>query len=99
MGTISYNYDTAAIRREARKLKSCYERLADSAVPRVNGVRAKLEGEFEGRAAAALDSRLLQMWAEVKGLSTEIKGLYTALMRYADALEEADERMARLMGK
>lgn len=99
MGTISYNYDTAAIRREARKLKSCYERLTDSAIPRVNGARSRLEGEFEGRAADALDSRLLQMRAEVKSLSNAIKGLYTALMRYADALEEADERMARLMGK
>ena len=96
---ISYNYDTTAIRREARKLKSCYERLTDSAMPRVNGARSKLDGNFMGRTADALDESLARTQTQLKALSRDINGLYAALMRFADALEEADDRVAQLMRK
>lgn len=99
MSTISYNYDTAAIRREAKKLKSCYDRLNDSALPRVKGIQSRLEGSFEGRTADALNTRLKGLRTEMAALSGEINGLYAALMNYANALEEADERLVRLMGK
>ena len=58
MGTIRYDYDTAAVRTEARKLKKCFDRLNGSEIQRVKNVRARLDDGFEGSAAAALDGRL-----------------------------------------
>lgn len=99
MGTIRYDYDTAAVRTEARKLKKCFDRLNGSEIQRVKNVRARLDDGFEGSAAAALDGRLVQIQTEVRQLSGEIYSLYVGLMKYADALEKADESIAQMLGK
>lgn len=92
-------YDTAAIRREARKIQSCFNHIDGSAMPRIQGARAKLDGNFEGRTADALDESLTEAQNRVRTLSDELKCLYQALMRYADALEEADRRAAQLLSR
>lgn len=91
-----YEYDTAAIRREARKILRCCDQLEDSALPRVNSARSKLEDNFMGRAADELDNSLDKAKSKVNALRSELMNLYRALDRFADALEEADERMADL---
>lgn len=92
-----YEYDSEAVRREARKLQRCCERLDEGALPRVRSIRAELDGSFEGRAAEALDERLARALAELQGLRGGCNGLCSALTRYADALEEADRRVAELL--
>ena len=99
MGKVNYDYDTAAIRREARRIRDCSNRMESSAFQRVKDARAKLEGNFEGRTADALDESLNQTQSKLKALNAELKALYSALMSFADALEEADEQIARILSK
>jgi len=91
-----YDYDTAAIRREARKILRCCEQLEDSALPRVANARAKLDDNFMGRAADELDNSLEKAKQKVNALRSELMGLYRALNRFADDLEAADQRLAEL---
>ncbi len=98
MSNANCTYDTKAIRREARKIKQCCDKLDSAALPRVDGAKARLDGNFMGRTADALDDRLTETKAQLRTLNRDLNALYTALMRFADALEEADARIARLMG-
>lgn len=99
MSSTSYNYDTAAIRREAQRILKCCNHIDGSALPRVDGARSKLEGNFKGRTADALDDSLTQAQKQLRELNEELRSLYSALMRYADALEAADARIAQLLGR
>ena len=93
----NYEYDTAAIRAQARRIKLCRDKLAQDATPRLRTVQNLLEGEFLGCAANALDQRLEKERAELKLLEGEMQLLYVGLMRYADALEEADRQAAEAL--
>lgn len=90
-------YDTAAIRREARKIQRCCNHIDNSALPRVKGARSQLDGNFKGHTADVLDNNLTEAQSKLKKLHDELNSLYLALMKYADALEEADRKMAQLM--
>ena len=75
----------------------CRDKLAQDATPRLRTVQNLLEGEFLGCAANALDQRLEKERAELKLLEGEMQLLYVGLMRYADALEEADRQAAEAL--
>lgn len=92
-----YEYDSEAVRREARKFKKCCEQLDDSAIPRVKRIRADLEGNFEGETADALDGRLAEMANQIASLRGGCYSMYSTLMSYADALERADEKVAEML--
>lgn len=93
----SYEYDTAAIRAQARQIRACRNKLAQTATPRIRTVQDTLDGEFIGLAADALNERLEKAHREMKLLEGELDLLYSGMMRYADALEEADRRAAQVM--
>ncbi|MBQ4159006.1 MAG: WXG100 family type VII secretion target [Clostridia bacterium] len=97
--SVSYDYDTAAIRREARKVKSCASKIEDTAMRRLSSTRLAIDGEFIGQTADALDDSLSKMQKKLKSLNSDLNSLYSALMRYADSLEEADERVSKLFSK
>lgn len=42
----NFEYDTAAIRAQARRIKLCRDKLAQDATPRLRTVQNLLEGEF-----------------------------------------------------
>lgn len=94
-----YEYNTAAIRREARKLSRCADMIGSSALSRLDKADRRLDGNFVGAAADALDNSLKRSRRELQTLKDEINSVSGALDRFADALEEADRRMAQLMGK
>jgi len=96
MSNLSYDYDSAAVRREARKIKACRDRIESAALPRIKDARSALDDTFKGRTADALDNSLDQAQSKLKALYSELNGLYSALMHYADAIEEADEKVSRL---
>lgn len=87
-------YDTGEIRRAARKIKSCAENLADSAEPKLNRVRREIPDNFQGKAAEALSERVDDLYSDVRSIGKGLKSLYRALINYAEALEEADRKMA-----
>ena len=96
MCPVGYDYDTAAIRREARKVQRCCERLEEAALPRVQQAREKLDGEFMGRTADELDNSLEKARNKINALRNELMRLYRTLDRFADELEETDRRLADL---
>ena len=49
-----YDYDTAAIRAQARQIRSCRDKLTQTAEPRVRTIQNALNGRFVGLAADAL---------------------------------------------
>lgn len=99
MGNVTYDYDTAAIRREAKKIKVCRNVLENTALSKVNDVRSKLEDNFMGCTADALDESLTQIQRKLRTLNEELRSLQSALSNFADRLEEADDRVAQLLSK
>lgn len=99
MSTKGYDYDTAAIRREARKLKRCCDCLKQSAMPEAEKTRQILDGNFAGRTADALDERLISIMKDVGLLQSNLNSIYAALMSFADELERRDAELARMMGE
>lgn len=97
MKTRAMEYDSEAVRREARKFMRCCEQLDESALPRVKSIRAELNENFQGRTADALQERLEQTTEKIRSLYNGCGSMYSALMRYADALEEADRRVAEML--
>lgn len=93
-----YDYDTAEIRREARKIKRCCDCIAQSAIPEAEKTRQILDGNFEGQTAEALDARLVSLTKDIGLLRNNLSSVYTALMRFADELERRDAELARIMG-
>lgn len=98
MSSGGYDYDTAAIRREARKIKRCCDCLKQSAIPEAEKTRQILDGNFAGRAADALDARLISLTKDIGSLQSNLNSVYTALTRFADELERRDAEIARIMG-
>ncbi len=99
MNNSGYEYDTAEIRREARKLSQCADKIGSSAMPRLDKTERRLDGNFIGSAADALDNALERSRRDLRALQSDISSVSGALYRFADALEEADRRMAQLMEK
>lgn len=99
MSNVSYDYDTAAIRRTAKKIKGCSGVIENSALPKVKSARAGLEDNFMGRTADALDESLIRMQNQLRTLNDDLRGLSAALSVFADRLEATDDRMSRLFGK
>lgn len=89
-------YDTAAIRREAGKLRACADMVSD-ALSDTNAIRTGLDGKIEGTAAEALDARLMEMRSQLKTLGGGMEGLSRALMAFAASLDAADEKVASMM--
>ena len=90
----SITYDTGEIRRAARQIRNCADQLEDSAEPKLRRIQSELPESFEGKAADALEERISDISADVKAIGKSLNSLYKALSRYADALDEADRRMA-----
>lgn len=99
MSDVSYTYDTAAIRRTANQIKGCGSVIEHTALSKVKNARSRLEDNFKGRTADALDESLVQMLKQLRTLNDDLRGLSATLSGFADRLEEADERVARLFGK
>lgn len=93
-----YEYDSDAVRAEARKFRQCCEDLEARALPRVKSISADLEDDFSGAAADALGRRLSELQEQIRALRGGCGGMYSALMNYAEALERADREVAEMFG-
>ena len=90
-------YDTAEIRGAARKIQRCAQNVSDDAQPKLETVRREVENSFRGEAAEALSERLKDIDADVKTITNGLNALYRTLIRFADALDEADRRIADML--
>ncbi len=87
-------YDTSEIRRAARIIKSSQERLHGSTVTKLRGVQSSLNGEFQGEAADALNTRLKKMDTDARRIEEKLEGMYSVLMRFAQRLDETDQKIS-----
>lgn len=87
-------YDSAEVRRAAQKILACANSVNQSAAPKVRSVRNDVDDSFEGAAANALKNRLSDIDADIRTIVSGLNLLHRALMTYAEALEEADRKIA-----
>lgn len=94
MASMTVTYDTGEIRRAAKKIYRCAQSVKESAAPGLKSIRSELPETFCGRTADALSERLEDIHSDVATISNSLESLCRALMKYADALDEADRRIA-----
>ena len=90
-------YDSAEIRRAAMTIRSSRDRLNSTVLSGLRRVESKLEGEFQGQAADALADRLTNMDADVRRIEGKLDSLYSALMKFAQRMDEIDQELASQM--
>ena len=66
-------------------------------MPKVSSVRRSIDGEVEGAAADALEEKMGLLDADVQSIASALSTLSRALFRFADALDEADQRLKNTM--
>ena len=90
-------YDTSEIRRAARTVRSSRDRLNSTVLSGLRKVESELDGEFQGQAADALAGRLTKMDADVRRMDEKLDSLYSALMKFAQRMDEIDQELASKM--
>lgn len=88
-----YDYDSAAVRAVARKIRNCANTVKQDARSRVRSMRSEVVSEFEGAAANALEDRLGDLGSDIASIANGLSGLSEALFDYADELEETARRL------
>jgi len=95
---MSYDIDTEAIRRVARKIGSIATSVQDLSSDDIPAIERSLDGNFEGEAAKALEEVLADLRKDVKGMGNGLKAIQQELLAYARRVDEADEKAAQLIG-
>lgn len=90
-------YDSAEIRRAAKTIRRSRDRLNSTVVTGLRKVESELEGEFYGQAADALTDRLANMEADARRIEGKLDTLYSALMKFAQRMDEIDQELASQM--
>lgn len=90
-------YDSAEIRRAAGVIRNSRDRLSGTVMPGLRNVESELDGEFYGQAAEALTERLENMDADARRIEGKLDGLYNALMKFAQRMDEIDQELASQM--
>lgn len=90
-------YDSAEIRRAAMVIRNSRDRLNSTVVSGLRRVESELEGEFQGQAADALADRLESMDADARRIEEKLDSLASALMKFAQRMDEIDQELASQM--
>ena len=94
---MSYDIDTEAIRRVARKIGSIAASVQDLSTDDIPAIERGLDGNFEGEAAQALEEVLGDLKKDVRGMGNGLKAIQKELLAYARRVDEADEKAAQLI--
>ena len=85
-------YDTAEIRRVARRVGSVASEVGSIASSDVGAAINMIPGNFEGEAATVLQEELSDFRGDLKKLQAGLKKISAELIAYAERLEEADRQ-------
>ena len=96
-GKQNFDYDSAAVRKAARQVRSCADIIEDGAQPRLRTVRGEIDDNIKGKAAEALSDRLDDIDSDVRAIVNGLKSLSNALTSYAEALERTARELAEAM--
>lgn len=92
-----FDYDSAAVRRAARQVRSCADIIEDGAQPKLRTVRGEVDDNIKGHAADVLTERLEDIDTDVRSIVNGLKSLSNALTSYAEALERTARELAEAM--
>ena len=87
-------YDTAEIRRVARRVGNVASEVGSIATADVGAALNMIPGNFEGEAATVLQEELTDFRGDLKKLQNGLKKISNELLAYARRLEEADRAAA-----
>ena len=94
---MSYDIDTEAIRRVARRIGSIATSVQDLSTDDIPAIERSLDGNFEGEAAKALEEVLFDLKKDVKSMGNGLKSIQKDLLAYAKRVDEADEKAAQMI--
>ena len=84
---MSYDIDTEAIRRVARKIGSIATSVQDLSSDDIPAIERSLDGNFEGEAAKPLEEVLADLRKDVKGMGNGLKAIQQELLRSNPTLQ------------
>lgn len=97
MNAVGFDYDTHEIRRRAKEIKACRDRVAEIRASGVANVSRAVDGNFEGTAAQALNERLTGAQKELDRICSDLSVMYKAVSAFAAELERLDAELAKQM--
>ena len=97
MNAVGFDYDTHEIRRRAKEIKACRDRVAEMRSSGVANVSRAVDGSFEGAAAQALRERLTKAQTELDRIYSDLNIMYKAVSAFAAKLEALDAELAKQM--
>jgi WXG100 family type VII secretion target len=86
----SLKYDSEDIRSVARRLKNCASSVSGLSTRDLRQVRERMEAEFKGEAADALNERLSEFQRDVGKIAEGLEAISSELTAYARRVELAD---------
>ena len=89
-------YDTELIRQAAGKVRMMSSKLDDEAAYALRRARDTLD-DLTGQTAEAWDESLAQRLSAVRADAQRLSDIAARMRAYANALDEADQRLASLM--
>lgn len=93
------NYDTAAIRQAARKLKTAANTGADLKSSRIHTAGNEVKLALNGTASNALEKELSALRAELSMVTSAMEALSTSLTQLAGRLDTADREATEYINK
>lgn len=84
-------YDTAEIRAVARRLKNCASSVSSLSTRELGQLRERMEGDFKGQAASALNERLGELQGDVLKIGEGLETIGAELLAFARRLDLADQ--------
>lgn len=86
-------YDTGKIRDAARKINRVSARLDNEVADYMKRAAAETE-ELTGKTADSMEESIESLLREIRSISASMEDLSRKLKRYANNLDEADEKIA-----
>ena len=94
---MDYQVNTEEVRRAARELRAVEEEVRNLSSQNVRTMQAGVQESMEGETAEALNKILEELSADISKISSGIDAVRRALLDYAQRVEEADEKIQKLI--
>lgn len=89
---MAVDINTEEIRRVAKEIKEISANTRKLSNVNLRSMRSSVEEELEGEMAKALFTVLGELSNDIAAISGGLESIQTALLKYADAVDEADRK-------
>ncbi len=94
---MSTEYDSAQIRALAARIQRAADTVNNVKTGPLRSAKSEMQGNFEGRAATALQDSLDELTADVNAVGVKLAGVAKALNALAAKVEEADRQAQQVI--